>query len=790
MKIDLEQLIFKNVGSYGNNLTTITPESGLNLIIGKNGNGKSTMLSALSFNWFGKPYSEIKINELINRKNKKNLYTETHSTINGKKIVIIRGLKPDVIKILEDGKELDLKSHKSLIQDEINKILGFNHALFKQIIALNSDNSASFLSLDPKDKREISESIFNIRCFSKMLEAIKKEINADSQDVKLVRTEKDGLKTTIQANLDAIANLTKVKESFDTDKKTTLDRLNLDVEAKEKDKTTEESNFLKIEDEIKLIPSQKDKEEDIATSDKELKTSREKLSVLTNDRSNIENHRWDANNLPEEWLICSNLAKDLSNKRLLLESSTVNPFLVEKEPNLQKLKDELRELKDKETTSKTNNEFWKSVKANIGLFPFHEYEDLKSIDDEMKINRSKLVAEKLKLMTLETNKVGNCPHCFLPITEEHLEKETARLKSIISDLEKDIDEKRLSLQTSMKDIIDAKLIDAKKTFDDIILGLIQNSIREAAVISDCTTRWTIEKQRQLKELTDNFDIESKKVKDIEGVYVEQKLKEFDAKISELKLSIDGNDSKLGELKKELQAIQSKTSDLNLRKSLCVDKLKFIGESLDKIRLQLKTENEKVFDSKPLNDTIVSNEKLISRGKELQARQKTLEMNIAIGEKIKIVLDKDGIKTYFFNRLIPRLNQIISEYLDTFQLPIIFKFDSEFNDTIHDVSGEEISFNTLSKGEKHRLNLSIALGFIKINKIINDFGINIILFDETIDAGLDMDGMSLVLESLKQMVDKDKLSAYLISHMNIADSISIDRVINITKKNGFSEIKSA
>ncbi|MDD5651607.1 MAG: hypothetical protein PHF86_14530, partial [Candidatus Nanoarchaeia archaeon] len=136
----------------------------------------STILDALSFCLYGQPYRKIKIKDLINRKNKKNLKVTCKFKVNNYETYqIIRTLNPDSIEILKNGESLDLLSSKKLNQDEIDKIIGINYQLFRLVIALAVNYNKPFLALSAMEKRDIIEQIFNIKIFGLMLKGIKKK---------------------------------------------------------------------------------------------------------------------------------------------------------------------------------------------------------------------------------------------------------------------------------------------------------------------------------------------------------------------------------------------------------------------------------------------------------------------------------------------------------------------------------------------------------------------------------------------------------------------------------------
>lgn len=175
MFIKFDYIKFKNLNSFGNKVVRIDFKNGLSNISGKNGQGKSSIIDALSYNLYGVPYRKVKIIELINRFNKVNLWTESQFHIGINSYKIERGLKPDILRIFKNGSELDLLSSKKLIQEELDKILGVNHNLFRQIICLSVNYNKPYLTMSQYEKREVIESIFNVDVFGVMAKDIKKQ---------------------------------------------------------------------------------------------------------------------------------------------------------------------------------------------------------------------------------------------------------------------------------------------------------------------------------------------------------------------------------------------------------------------------------------------------------------------------------------------------------------------------------------------------------------------------------------------------------------------------------------
>ena len=113
------------------------------------------------------------------------------------------------------------------------------------------------------------------------------------------------------------------------------------------------------------------------------------------------------------------------------------------------------------------------------------------------------------------------------------------------------------------------------------------------------------------------------------------------------------------------------------------------------------------------------------------------------EIVSKVLSEEGIKSYFFKRLIPILNKKINEYLNIFDLPISINFNSAMEESISEIGSNEknISYNTFSEGEKKRIDIAILLSFISTMKMISNWNCNVLIFDEILDSATDSDGLS-------------------------------------------------
>ena len=177
--IVLKKLKFRNFLSYGNYWTDIDLDAAnLNILVAKNGQGKSALVDAIVFGLFGKPYRRINKPNLVNSINEKDLLVEIGFTTGDKTIMVRRGIKPAIFEIFQNGKKIDEKDN---IRDQQiffeENIIKTNYRTFTQIVILGSSNYIPFMHLTPLARREFVESLLDIDIFSVMNRLLKERVS-------------------------------------------------------------------------------------------------------------------------------------------------------------------------------------------------------------------------------------------------------------------------------------------------------------------------------------------------------------------------------------------------------------------------------------------------------------------------------------------------------------------------------------------------------------------------------------------------------------------------------------
>ena len=184
--IIFEKIRWKNFLSTGNVFTEINLSSTkTNLIVGANGAGKSTILDALTFSLFGKPFRKISKGMLVNSINEKDTVVEIEFSKGPNKFKIVRGIKPNKLEIYQNGEMLDQSSNVNDYQKQLEQnILKMNYKSFTQIVVLGSSTFVPFMRLPGAQRREIIEDILDIQVFSVMNGKLKDKIRENREEVK------------------------------------------------------------------------------------------------------------------------------------------------------------------------------------------------------------------------------------------------------------------------------------------------------------------------------------------------------------------------------------------------------------------------------------------------------------------------------------------------------------------------------------------------------------------------------------------------------------------------------
>ena len=202
--IQFETIRYKNFLSTGNHYSEIQlDEYATTLIIGTNGAGKSTVLDALCFSLFGKPFRKINKSQLINTANEKDCRVEVEFSIAETQWKVVRAIKPNLFEIHRNGLCMDQFSNANDQQKWLEKnVLKMNYKSFTQIVILGSSAFVPFMQLTATNRREVIEDLLDIKIFSSMNALIRDKIKDIRDEIKTLDLKKESLndKVAMQKN--------------------------------------------------------------------------------------------------------------------------------------------------------------------------------------------------------------------------------------------------------------------------------------------------------------------------------------------------------------------------------------------------------------------------------------------------------------------------------------------------------------------------------------------------------------------------------------------------------------
>lgn len=251
--IIFKTLQWKNFLSTGNAENKIfLNKSHSTLVVGRNGEGKSTMLDALTFALFGKPFRNINKPQLINSINGKNCVVEIEFDIGSNEYKVIRGLKPNIFEIWLNGVKVNQDAAAKDYQNTLEQqILRLNYKTFTQVVILGSASFVPFMQLPAWQRREVIEDILDIRVFSTMNTILKERINENKDQLAAIDNKITIAKNNVEVQKKLIGTLV-------SSKKEQVDQIRKQISDNEAEIIENEKRWEELNDEMIKLMSEGD----------------------------------------------------------------------------------------------------------------------------------------------------------------------------------------------------------------------------------------------------------------------------------------------------------------------------------------------------------------------------------------------------------------------------------------------------------------------------------------------------------------------------------------------------
>ena len=213
--INFRVVRWKNFLSTGNVFTEVKlDKSKSTLIVGQNGAGKSTILDAISFALYNKPFRKINKPQLINSINNKDAVVEIEFSVGRDEYKVVRGIKPNLFEIYKNGLMFNQDSANRDYQEFLEKtILKLNHRSFSQVVVLGSSTYVPFMQLPAHQRREVIEDLLDIQIFTSMNNMLKEKVAANKVEVADAKYAADLCSEKITMEQKYLASVRKDKDS-------------------------------------------------------------------------------------------------------------------------------------------------------------------------------------------------------------------------------------------------------------------------------------------------------------------------------------------------------------------------------------------------------------------------------------------------------------------------------------------------------------------------------------------------------------------------------------------------
>ena len=395
--IVFKSVSWKNFLSTGNSSNKVLlNKSQTTLIIGKNGEGKSTILDALCFSLFGKPFRSINKGQLVNSINGKGCLVEIELSIGTKDYKIVRGIKPNIFEIWCDGIMLNQDAASRDYQKVLEQqILRLNYKTFTQVVILGSASFVPFMQLTPLQRREVIEDILDIRIFSTMNSLLKEKVQETKDAILRIESEIKSAKDKVESQQAIIRTIAEAKSSA-------IESIVSKISANNDEILSVEGEIESIVSEINTLQTSINDKENVSEDIDKAKSIRSKLlqKIETCEHNTEFFSEHDvcpscSQDIPEEYK--EGIIKDLNSK--LLDNNTKIGELETILTNLQSKLSQINEVVGQITTK--NIEL--STRNSTVTLLNKQIKELEAETQRVKSDTTNIDEEKGKLKDLATN---------------------------------------------------------------------------------------------------------------------------------------------------------------------------------------------------------------------------------------------------------------------------------------------------------------------------------------------------------------------------------------------------
>lgn len=729
-KIIFKELEFRNFMSYGNTLNKFEFRDGLTWLHGDNGFGKSAIVEAMTFALLGISYRGGKKEELRNTKNaatgsptsviltfdtvdppeEPESYRITR-TISGKK-----STTKFVIEKMIEGVWIEQNTRAGLSQQDFEeKVLQFNEVLFKNVIAMNTQETLPFFMLPAAKKRELLESIISMS-----LDAWKKANNKrlSESNISFSIAESD-----IQQLSSEISELELIYQQMKEERSTNLEQMKVDLQTYT-DQSTElnrkynerTAKKQEVSDELAAIRAELLTESKVDNRIAEIKETFSGVEQLATAKRAVEEAKAAYEKLE------SDIAESVAEyKQAKSDMAHYREMINEEDQNKRSLE---RQLAKKETEHNImvakRDGYTKIAESFVVGTPCPT---CGHISDESDVERHK---NALREQWKEANK-----------SVKELNAELTKLNNAIEESQKLIDEYEQKEANAFGDVT---------TFEETIEPVQTEAY---AAITVATNNYN-----KLLKLTKDFDTDTAKA---ELVELEAKKKTYPV----LREQYTEKNTEWSEISQSL-------SDIN-------GTLVHVYNEIERLKADIEKAENNTDDAIAVMESKINK----NRGmlKDAYDRLHKASDTIAICNLITQVCADNGMKKMVFSMFVPAFNKAVQRNITKANLPFVVTFNDAMDYEFQTLPGLSPSYTMLSQGQKRKLGFAISMAFRDFVSLVGNFNVNFLSLDEVLDISTDDHSMRDMLDLAKLML-ADIGCAVIITHRGkvVADKFDFQQEV--------------
>ena len=167
--------------------------------------------------------------------------------------------------------------------------------------------------------------------------------------------------------------------------------------------------------------------------------------------------------------------------------------------------------------------------------------------------------------------------------------------------------------------------------------------------------------------------------------------------------------------------------------------------------------------------------------------KSNQNKLRVLDNARFVISEEGVKSFIIKKMLSLLNNKLNFYLNKLEAPCKCFFNEYFEEIIINDRGQECSYFNFSGGERKRIDLAVLFMFQDIRRLQSDVSINLSMYDELFDSALDERGSECILSLLRERVEQNNESIYIVSHNKNTVKSGINNIIQLEKREGFTTL---